>query len=423
MAAGAPGYLPRTADTELAELLTAVGTVVIEGARACGKTETARRAARSEVLFDVDRQAREAAALDPNLILRGPAPRLLDEWQLAPGIWNAVRREADERAKASHAGQFILTGSATPADDITRHSGAGRIARLRMRPMSLFESGHSSADISLAALLSGHRQPSPDTALSVSTIADRITVGGWPALQRSDVQEAMRVVRAYVDETCRVDVARVAGSRRDPARIRRLLRSLARNVTTYAKATTIRADTAAGGAPLDEETVAEYLSALERIFIVENQPAWAPSLRSRAIVRRGDKRLFVDPSIAVGALGVGPERLLKDLNLLGFLFENLVIRDLRIYAQAMDAEVLQYRDNHLEVDAIVEARSGVWGAFEVKLGFGEVDTGAASLLRFADRINTAQTGKPAVLGVITGTGYGYTRADGVAVIPIGALGP
>jgi predicted AAA+ superfamily ATPase len=401
--------------------LSAVGAVVIEGPRACGKTATARQIAASEVLLDVDSNARAAIEVDPALVLDGPTPRLLDEWQIEPAIWNHVRRAIDDR---SGPGQFILTGSAVPPDDITRHTGAGRISRLRMRPMSLFETGRSSGGISLSELLEGSVSPVAEEGLSVAGLAEEIALGGWPGLRGRSVEDALLAVRDYLEEIARVDVGRVDGTQRDPSRVRRLLASLARNVATHAAATTLAEDTGGADGPLKDDTVREYLAALERLMVVEDQPAWAPHLRSKHRLRTASKRHFVDPSLAVAALGATPDRLLGDLNLLGFLFESLVVRDLRVYAQAADARVSQYRDSGgLEVDAIVEAGDGRWMAFEVKLGQGQIDAAAASLERFAARIDTTKCGSPALLGVIVATGYGYRRKDGVAVIPIGALGP
>jgi uncharacterized protein len=395
--------------------------VVIEGPKGCGKTATARQVAASEVLFDVDANARQAAAIDPALVLDGPTPRLLDEWQIEPAIWNHVRRAIDDRA---HPGQFILTGSAVPPDDITRHTGAGRITRLRMRPMSLFELGRSTGQISLDELLKGMVSSSADPGLTVVDLAEEIALGGWPGLRGRSVSDGLLAVRDYLDEIARVDVSRVDAGYRDPTRVTRLLASIARNVATHAAATTLAKDTGGADSPLKDDTAREYLDALERLMIVEDQPAWAPHLRSKHRLRTAPKRHFVDPSLAVAALRATPARLLDDLNLLGFLFESLVVRDLRVYAQAADARVFQYRDSGgLEVDAIVEAGDGRWMAFEVKLGQGQVDAAATSLKRFAERIDTASCGSPALLGVIVATGYGYRREDGVAVIPVGALGP
>jgi predicted AAA+ superfamily ATPase len=399
----------------------ATGAVAIEGPKACGKTATARQIAASEVLLDTDTNAREAASVDPALVLDGATPRLIDEWQLEPGIWNHVRRAIDGRQRP---GQFILAGSAVPPDDITRHTGADRITRLRMRPMSLFEMSTSSGEISLAGLLVGEAARSSDSGLAVGDLAREVAVGGWPGFRGLSVAQALRGVRDYLEEIRRVDVGRVEGIRRDPGKVGRLLRSLARNVGTHAATATLARDTGGVDGPLKDETVHTYLGALERLMIVEDQPAWAPHLRSRYVLRSAAKRHFVDPSLAVAALRATPERLLGDLKLLGFLFESLVVRDLRVYAQASDARVLQYRDSHgLEVDAIVEVADGRWAAFEIKLGSGQVDEAAANLRRFSAQIDSQRCGEPAALGVIVATGYGYLREDGIMVIPIGALGP
>jgi uncharacterized protein len=416
-----PDYQRRVVDHELSARLNAVGAVVIEGPKACGKTATARQVAASEVLLDVDANARQAIAVDPALVLEGPAPRLIDEWQIEPVIWNHIRRAVDERTSP---GQFILTGSAVPADDVTRHTGAGRIARLRMRPMSLFESGRSTGRVSLADLLEGRMGTSPDPELTVTEVAEEVSLGGWPGLRGRGTTNGLVAVRDYLDEIARVDIGRVDATRRDPDRAARLLQSLARNVATHAASATLARDTGGADGPLKDDTVRAYLSALERLMVIEDQPAWAPHLRSKHRLRTAPKRHFVDPSLAVAALRATPDRLLRDLNLLGFLFESLVVRDLRVYAQAADARVAQYRDSGgLEVDAIVEARGGRWMAFEVKLGRGHIDDAAAQLTRFAARVDTESCGPPALLGVIVATGYGYRREDGVAVIPIGALGP
>jgi uncharacterized protein len=414
-------YLPRVVDQELEKKLAATGAVVIEGPKACGKTETARQVAASEVLFDIDENARQAVGVDPRLVLEGDAPRLLDEWQLEPEIWDHVRRAVDA---SSSPGQFILTGSAVPSDDVTRHTGAMRITRLRMRPMSLYEADKSLGRISLAELLAGEEARSGDPGLSVEQLAREITVGGWPALRSLETSAAVEAVRGYIDEIRRADVSRVDGTRRDPNRVGRLLQSLARNVATPAAISTLARDTAESGEPVNRDTVSDYLDVLTRLMIVEDQPAWATHLRSKYVLRNAPRRHFVDPSLAVAALRATPERLLQDLKLFGFLFESLVVRDLRIYAQAADAQVLQYHDSDgLEVDAIVQAAAGPWAAFEVKLGTGQVDAAAANLLKFAKRIDTEKSGEPAALGVIVGNGYGYMRDDGVMVIPIGAMRP
>ena len=410
-------YSARVVDSELRQRLSSTGAVVIEGPKACGKTATARNLAASEVLLDVDENARQAVSVDPRLVLTGDTPRLIDEWQIEPAIWNHIRRTVDERGEP---GQFILTGSAAPADDITRHTGAGRLTRLRLRPMTLFELERSAGTMSLAELLNGTRTSCPDPGLNIPELTELIAVGGWPGHLRLTSQQALRANRDYLEEIRRVDINRVDGVRRDPDKVGRLLRSLARNAGTYASATGMAEDI--GG--ITVQTALEYLASLERLMIVEDQPAWAPHLRSRSRLRSAVKRHFVDPSLAVAALRTTPEGLLKDMNLLGFLFESLVVRDLRVYAQAVDAEVLQYRDNTgLEVDAVIQCADGRWGALEIKLGAGMVEQGAASLLKFVDRVDTEKCGSPSLLAVITGTGYGYLRDDGVTVIPIAALKP
>lgn len=414
-------YLPRVVDAELTQRLGAAGAVVIEGPKAVGKTETARRVASSEVLLDVDENARRAAEVDPALLLDGPAPRLIDEWQIEPNLWNHVRRTVDDRGEP---GQFVLTGSSTPSDDHARHTGAGRFSFLRMRPLTLFESGFTNGSVSLAALLAGEPPRSGDPGLTIADLADRITVGGWPMQRDRSVTEASRAARDYLEQIREVDVQGIAGARRDPSRLERLLRSLARNTATEVATAVLAADAGGGDGALDRHTVAEYVNVLERLMVLEDQPAWAPHLRSRASLRRSPKRHFVDPSLAVAALGSGPERLLADLDFLGLLFESLVVRDLRVFAQALDGSVLHYRDSYgVEADAVVQLVDGRWAAFEVKLGPGLVDRGAETLLRFAKGIDTTKSGKPAMLGVIVGTGFGYMRNDGVAVIPIGSLAP
>jgi predicted AAA+ superfamily ATPase len=408
-------------DRELKDLLSSLGAVVIEGPKACGKTETARQVAVSEVRLDVDLNARHAASIDPSLVLDGAAPRLLDEWQMVPTLWNHVRRTVDDRRAV---GQFVLTGSAVPPDDVTRHTGAGRFARLRMRPMSLFETGHSTGEVSLSALLNGQPPRASDQGMKVTDLLERIAVGGWPGLLDHRVPGAFRAVRAYTDEICRTDIQRVDGVAHDPEKVLLLMRSLARNLSTMTSLATLARDVGEPDEALARNTVSAYYDALKRLMVVEDQPAWAPHLRSRSRVRTSPRRHFVDPSLAVAVLRATPERLLKDMGFVGFLFESLVVRDLRIYSQAEEAQVLHYKDNtDLEVDAVVEAADGRWAAFEIKLGAGAVDQGAETLLRFVSRIDTAKCGKPRMLGVITGTGLAYQRADGIAVIPIGTLGP
>jgi len=414
-------YLPRIADSELTQRLAAAGAVVIEGPKACGKTETARRQSNSVVLLDIDLQAQAAAQTDPSLLLDGAVPRLFDEWQVAPVLWNQVRRAVDSRQQP---GQFILTGSSVPPDDVDRHTGAGRFSFVRMRPMSLFEAGHASGQISVAEVFSAVPVRATDSGLTVPRIAELVTIGGWPAQRSTTLPSAAQASIDYVHQVCTVDVTRVGATRRDPLKVAALMRSLARNVATEVSVSTLAADAGGADSEFSRVTVSEYLSALERLMVIEDQPAWSPHVRSARQLRSSPKRHFVDPSLAVAALRVGPQRLLNDLQFLGFLFESLVIRDLRVYSQPLGGTVLHYRDNKgLEVDAIVELADGRWAAFEIKLGQGAIDQAAGSLLRFRQVVDVERCGEPAVLGVITGTGYGFVREDGIAVIPIGALGP
>ncbi len=290
--------------------------------------------------------------------------------------------------------------------------------------MSLAESGHSTNEVSLSALLSGEDPRAGDPGLTIQDLAERISVGGWPGLLGRPTEDALVALRGYLDETRRTDLLRLDGTRRDPENVGRVLRSLARNTATAASARAIASDVGGSDGPIDYHTVLEYADALSRIFVIEDLPAWSPALRSRSTLRNARIRHFVDPSLAVAALGTGPERLLRDVETLGFLFESMVVRDLRIYAQALDATVFHYRENTgLEADAIVEVRDGRWAAFEVKLGQAAVEDAAVNLRRLAERIDVARHGTPAALAVITGWGYAYRRPDGVAVIPIGALGP
>ena len=414
-------YRQRVVDAQLATLVSAMGAVVIEGPKACGKTMTAMQVAQSAVRLDVDVNARNAAAVDPSLVLEGDTPRLIDEWQIVPAIWNHVRRLVDDRQAN---GQFLLTGSSVPVDDETRHTGAGRIARLRMRPMSLYESGHSSGTVSLAGLMAGQASRSADPGLDVQEIAKRLAVGGWPRFVDAPVDQALTAMRAYVDEVRRTDVQRVSGVSYDPDRVLHLMRSIARNVGTMTGVKTLARDIAGPEEPIDHGTAFAYYEALERLMVIEDQPAWGTHLRSKARVRVSPKRHFVDPALAVAVMRATPDRLFKDMELLGFLFESLVIRDMRIYAQTVDAKILHYKDNtDLEVDAIIESGDGRWGAVEVKLGPNMVDKGAETLLALARKVDTDKCGPPRFLAVITGFGLGYVRPDGVHVVPVGALGP
>lgn len=417
----AGSYRPRIADAELHSCLAAAGAVVVEGPKACGKTRMAEQLAASSVLLDVDLAARQALAVDPQLVLRGARPRLLDEWQVEPALWNLVRRAVDE---AGEPGQFLLTGSAVPADDAARHTGAGRFAFVRLRPMSLVESGVGTGGVSLTSLFAGDPPGCGDPGLGVPELAELVCRGGWPAQLERPLSAACRAARDYLEQVRQVDLQRVDGRRRDPQRLAALLRALARHVATEASLATLAADAGGADGPLDPRTVGDYVQALERLMVLEHQQAWQPHLRSKAALRQAPRRHFCDPSLAVAALGGSPDRLLQDLELLGLLFESLVIRDLRVLAQALDGEVFHYRDNYgMEVDAIVQLRDGRWGAIEIKLGEGQVEAAAERLLRFRQQIDSRRTGAPAFLAVVCGKGYGYRRSDGVLVVPVGALEP
>ena len=418
-----PDYMPRVADREVESALRASPAVVIEGPRACGKTWTGRRHARSEVPFDAVYENRLAAQIAPAALLEGPVPRLLDEWQLAPDVWNAMRRACDDRGQK---GQFILTGSADPPDDATRHTGTGRIIRVRMRPMSLFESGESSGQISLGGLLAGEVGSAPSSGLGLPDIVDLACRGGWPALLDDAPAVAQRQVRSYLDEISRTDISRVDGTDRDPVGVRRLLASLGRNTSTDVTYRTLGTDVGGGGDTLHPETVKSYLHALSRLFVAEELAAWRPHLRSRTELRRRPKRYFCDPSLAVAALRANRDHLLGDLSFFGLLFESLVVRDLSVYARANDWQLSYYRDGSgLEVDVILTSLDHAgWAAAEVKLGGTDpVEQAARTLRRLRERIDTARMGEPRKLMVITAGGYGFEHPDGIAVVPITALGP
>ena len=418
------GYLYRIVDAEMRSALATMPAVVVEGPRACGKTWTGRRFARSAVYLDERVNEALSVGMDPAGILAGEAPRLLDEWQLAPSIWNPMRRACDERGLK---GQFILTGSANPPDDITRHSGAGRIIRVRMRPMSLFESGDSDGSISLGDVLAGGPCRAADQGYSLGHVLGLACRGGWPQHVDASADTAVDAARAYLSEITRTDVSRVDGVERNPLKVERLLVSMARNVARDVKHSTLAADTAAGyGRPeVERRTVARYLDALERLFVVERVPAWRPHLASRVQVRKAPKLHLADPSLTAAVLDTGVDGLLRDLRFAGRLFESMVTRDLQVYAAANRATLSHYRDSlGLEVDVVISKPDGRWAAAEVKLGGREaVEKAAAALLRLRARVDSASQGAPARLIVVTATGYAFERPDGVCVVPITSLGP
>lgn len=415
-------YIPRLCDAGLQLALESSGAVLIEGAKWCGKTSTASNISRS-VLFmqDPDNAGSYQAAADakPSLLLQGETPRLIDEWQMAPVLWDAVRFEVDKRAKT---GQFILTGSAVPSDNVTAHTGTGRISRLMMRPMSLFESGESNGTVSLRALFDGGQDAEALSDLSIEDIAYAICRGGWPASIRLRDTAALRMAMDYVEAVINYDVSRVDNVEKNPERVRLLLRSLARNIATAATYQTIRDDMEATDITISDKTIGSYMNALRRIFVVEDLPAWSPSLRSKTAIRTSAKRHFVDPSIATAVLRTNPEGILKDFQYFGFLFEALCTRDIRVYAQANDGDVFHYRDKSgLASDLIVRLRDGRWAAIEVKLGKKQIDVAAENLLTLKARIDEDTMGEASFLMVVTGGKYAYRRNDGVLVVPVGCL--
>jgi len=417
------GYRPRVVDREVSETLQASPAVLLDGPRASGKTWTGKRFARSEALLDTLPGARLAASVDPAGLLDGAVPRLLDEWQQVPGIWNPMRRACDDRAQM---GQFILTGSANPPDEITRHSGAGRVARVRMRPMSLFESGESDGSVSLTAMIDGAPCRPNRPGVPIADMVDLVCRGGWPRIVSATPAAAQRYLRNYLDDISRADIASVDDVKRDPVGVRRVLASLGRNVSTKASYATIANDASGDReVPVHPRTVKSYMQALERLFVVEDLPAWQPHLRSRIALRTTPTRHLVCPSLAVAALRTNSARLRADLEFFGLLFESLVVRDLRIYSQLEGCQLSHYRDEYgLEVDVILERADGEWAAFEVKLGSDDgVAEAVESLRSLRDRVDTAKMGSPVRLAVITATGIGVELRDGIAVIPITTLGP
>jgi predicted AAA+ superfamily ATPase len=420
-------YLLRIADKALDTALKTSGAVLIEGPKWCGKTRTAEEKAASALYMqDPDQSASylRAADIKPSLLLKGDTPRLIDEWQMAPVLWDAVRFAVDQRRET---GQFILTGSAVPKDN--QHTGTGRISRMLMRPMSLFESLESNGTVSLKSLFDGNTsEESGHSSLTIEELAFVLVRGGWPASVRQSASmeaaeaTALRQVHDYVDAVINIDVSRVDGIEKSPVRIRALMRSLARNVSTTASITTIHRDIAANEKTISEKTISAYINALRRIFVIEDLPAWNPAMRSKTVLRTAPKRHFVDPSIAAAVLRADAESLLQDFNTFGLLFESLCVRDLRVYAQAIDGEVFHYRDKSgLEADAIVHLNDGRWGAVEVKMGTKEIEKAAENLKILRDKINLDKMKEPSLLMVLTATESGYQRDDGVYIVPIGCL--
>lgn len=411
-------YLPRIVDSNVSQRLASSGAVVLEGARACGKTATGLQHSESAVFLDTDENARTLYSVAPARLLEGPQPRLLDEWQTAPELWNHVRRRVD----MAGAGQFILTGSAVPADDVTRHSGAGRFSHITMRTMSTAERHPTRTTVSLSDLMTGGTSSGASSA-SLDFWVEEIVRGGWPATVKAPVNDARQSVVDYVRDTARVDVGRLVKRNVDPIRVADLLTAVARNTACDTNNKNLAQD-----ASLGRETVASYLDALARIHVFEPQPAWGPHLRSRSRVRAAAKLHFVDPSVSVAALNADQESLLADVSFVGTLFESLAVRDLRVYSERLGVHkgIKHYRDNTgLEADIIVDAGHRRWVACEVKLSSRSevVETAAENLRSIAERVDGERMGPPSAMIVLTGGGYAYTRDDGIHVVPLDVLGP
>ena len=423
------GYRHRIMDSLLAKKLQAKGAVLIEGPKWCGKTTTAEEIAASKVLLaktDAKEQFKRLLEIDSDTALSGEAPMLIDEWQTVPKLWDAVRYTVDHRRKM---GQFILTGSAVPDKDAEKereHSGTGRFAWLTMRPMTLSESGESNGSVSLADLFAAPEKLFGRNSLKLQDIAFLICRGGWPMAVGLSEEAALEQAFDYYDAVTKEDVTRVDGVKRASERVRRLMRAYARHQGTQASIATLREylknnDTAT----LDDDTIVSYLEALRKIFVVEDMPAWNPNIRSKTAIRTADTRYFVDPSIATAALGMGPADLVNDLNTMGFFFETMCVRDLRVYAEALNGKVYHYRDKSgLECDAVVHLRNGQYGLIEIKLGGQSlIDDGVRTLNSLAAQVDTSRMKAPAFKMVLTATGeYAYRRSeDGIYIVPVGCL--
>ena len=418
-------YMTRIADKVIAERLEAKGAILIEGPKWCGKTTTGKHLAKSVIEMDrpeMTNQYKQMAELNPSVLLTGEVPHMIDEWQIAPNLWNAVRYEVDQRDEF---GQFILTGSSVPASlDSSAHTGTGRIGRIKMRPMSLFESKDSSGSVSLASLFKGENISGIDSH-DIKSIAYLICRGGWPKAIGTTEKVALRQAFDYYDAIVNDDINRVDGEKKDRERTARLLKSYARNVSQQASLESIREDVVVNDIEsFSQATLYSYIDSLKKIFVIEDSPAWNPNLRSKTAIRTTDTRYFVDPSIASAALGLGPNDLINDLNTMCLIFENLCIRDLRVYADSLDGQIYHYRDKSgLECDAVIHLRNGDYGLIEIKLGGDKlIEEGAKSLLKLSDKIDTTKMKKPSFLMILCGVApFAYQRKDGVFVVPIGCL--
>jgi len=416
-------YLTRISDEKLSLLLQAKGAVLIEGPKWCGKTSSAEEVAKS-VLYMQDPDTSKAniltAKTKPSLLLEGEAPRLLDEWQVAPELWNAVRFAVDRRRLN---GQFILTGSVIPTRTDDMHTGTGRIARMKMRTMSLFETGDSRGEISLEKLFDGEKDIESRSDISIEQLAFLINRGGWPAVAReSNEKFALATANDYLEAVANEDISKADGIEKNPDRVKGLLRSLARNISSEAKNSTILNDLTENDESLSQVTITQYINALKKIFVIEDLPAWSAKLRSKTAIRTTAKRHFVDPSIATAALRATPKKLLSDFETFGLLFESLCIRDLRVYAESIDGNVYHYRDKSgLEIDAIIQLADGRWGAAEIKMGAGEIEDASENLLKLKKVVDTEKMDNPSFLMVLTATEYAFQMKNSVLVVPLGCL--
>lgn len=419
-------YNYRIVDSLLQDKLEAKGAVLIEGPKWCGKTTTATQKAASILHMDNPTEKDQnltLAKLNPLRLLKGAVPRLIDEWQIAPTLWDSIRYEVDQREEM---GQFILTGSAVPADTKEiNHSGTGRFSWLMMRPMSLYESKESTGEISLKELFDENTNIDGENPNDIEKLAFLICRGGWPGAIDLKEKPALQQAFDYLDGVVKSDINRADGIEKNEERVRRIMRSLARNQGSQTPTTAIANDILANdSSSVNEDTVQTYIKALKKIFVIEDMPAWNPNLRSKSAIRTSDTRYYVDPSIASASLGLGPDDLLNDLNTFGLLFETMCVRDLRIFAESINGSVYHYRDNTgLECDAVVHLRNGKYGLIEIKLGGDSlIEEGAKSLKKLKDCIDTTKMNKPSFLMVLTGIGkYAYKREDGVLVVPIGVL--
>jgi len=416
-------YRPRIADKLLEDALRRTGAVQIVGPKWCGKTTTAERAARETLyLQDPDKRTsyQHIAEEKPSLLLQGKKPLLLDEWQDIPVLWDAVRFAVDHKQTT---GQYILTGSTVPSDKEIKHSGAGRFSKIVMRTMSLYESGESKGSVSLIDIVN-QKDIFEKTSVSQEEIAALIVRGGWPAAVTQKTAHPTTLVSDYLAAIIESDISRVDNIEKNPKRVKLLMRSLARNESTEAAMTTLRSDMSTDEEELSTNTIAVYLSALRRLYVLEEQEAWAAALRSKTAIRTSPIRRFCDPSIAAALLGATPEKLLNDYCTLGFLFESLCVRDLRVYAEALGATISHYRDARgLECDAILELPDGTWGAIEVKFGIKTEDEAAAHLLTIKEKVTSLHGGKASFLLILTAGEMAYKRSDGVYVVPLACLKP